>query len=49
MDYSSKISEKEAVGIGVSSYIMNPINKFKLEKMVRKVLDSTKMSKLEKP
>ena len=37
--YSAKISEKEAADIGARSYIMKPINKSELAKMVRKVLD----------
>ncbi len=43
--YSSKISEKEAAGIGVHSYIMKPINKSELAKLVRKVLDGAERFK----
>ncbi|BHH85986.1 response regulator [Desulforhopalus sp. 52FAK] len=42
--YSAKISEKEAADIGARSFIMKPINKSELAKMVRKVLDETKRS-----
>jgi PAS domain S-box-containing protein len=47
--YSAKISEKEVADIGVHSYIMKPINKSELAKMVRKVLDGAKGADLEKP
>ena len=40
--YSAKISKKEAADIGVRSFIMKPINKSELAKMVRKVLDGAK-------
>jgi PAS domain S-box-containing protein len=47
--YSAKISEKEAADIGVRSFVMKPINKSELAKMVRKVLDGAKKSDLVKP
>ena len=40
--YSSKISKKEADTIGVAAFVMKPLNKFELAKIVRKVLDDTK-------
>ena len=40
--YSAKISEKDAANIGASSYVMKPINKSELAKVVRKVLDEAK-------
>ncbi|MCP4338736.1 MAG: transporter substrate-binding domain-containing protein [Desulfobulbaceae bacterium] len=47
--YSAKISKKEAANIGVCSYILKPINKSELAKMVRKVLDGAKRSNFVKP
>lgn len=47
--YSSTISEKEAADIGVSSYIMKPINKSELATTVRKALDSAKRSNFVDP
>ncbi|BHH85337.1 hybrid sensor histidine kinase/response regulator [Desulforhopalus sp. 52FAK] len=47
--YSARISEKEAVEIGVRSYMMKPINKSELAKVVRKVLDETTRSDLPTP
>ena len=47
--YSTKISGKDAADIGVRSYIMKPINKSKLAKMVQKVLDGAKGADLVKP
>jgi PAS domain S-box-containing protein len=47
--YSANISEKEAADIGVHSYIMKPINKSELAKVVRKVLDGAQSSDLIKP
>ncbi len=44
--YSSNISEKKAADIGVHSFIVKPINKSELAKVVRKVLDSAKKSHL---
>lgn len=43
---SDKISEKDAVDIGASSFIMKPINKLELAKTVRNVLDDAKEAKL---
>jgi nitrogen-specific signal transduction histidine kinase/CheY-like chemotaxis protein/HAMP domain-containing protein len=40
--YSANISIKKAADIGVHSFIMKPINKSELAKVVRKVLDSAK-------
>lgn len=40
--YSSKISEKEAEKIGVASFVMKPLDKSELAKIVRKVLDEAK-------
>jgi two-component system cell cycle sensor histidine kinase/response regulator CckA len=47
--YSAKVSEKEAADIGVRSYIMKPIRKSELAKMVRKVLDGAKGADFVKP
>jgi YesN/AraC family two-component response regulator len=47
--YSAKVSEKEAVDIGVCSYLMKPINKSELATTVRKVLDGAKGADLVKP
>jgi len=40
--YSSKISEKEAAKIGISSFVMKPLEKADLAKTVRLVLDKAK-------
>ncbi|MFT5699228.1 MAG: two-component system cell cycle sensor histidine kinase/response regulator CckA [Desulforhopalus sp.] len=42
--YSAKLSEEEATQIGVRSYLMKPINRSELAKIVRKVLDGAKSS-----
>jgi YesN/AraC family two-component response regulator len=46
--YSAKVSEKEAVDIGICSYLMKPINKSELATTVRKVLDGAKGADLVK-
>jgi len=46
--YSAKFSEKDAADIGVHSYIMKPINRSELSKVVRKVLDGAKGAGLGK-
>ena len=40
--YSSTISEKEAAEIGAHSYLMKPVDKSELAKVVRRVLDDSK-------
>jgi len=47
--YSAKVSEKEAADIGVCSYLMKPVKKSELAKMVRKVLDGAKGADLVEP
>ncbi len=42
--YSAKFSEKEAVEIGVGSFVMKPLDKAEFAKKVRKVLDTAKSS-----
>ena len=44
--YSANISENEAKEIGVSSFVMKPLNKSDLATKVRKVLDGAKKSNL---
>jgi PAS domain S-box-containing protein len=46
--YSARISEKDAIDIGVHSFIMKPIIKSELAKIVRNVLDCAKRSYLVK-
>lgn len=42
MDYSAKISEKEAARIGISSFVTKSLEKSELAKTIRKVLDYAK-------
>lgn len=47
--YSAKISKMEATALGVSAYIMKPINKSELAENVRKVLNGSKRTDAVRP